>query len=114
MMELTAETTFKCSTEELTRAIRQLNVIYPQYCPDEHIVCKYLRGDPLTPGSVLYFQEYIAGKKQTIKYRVFSAEQVGNTASVVCQAQTERIRRDADVIHGLRECPVTSPWKPPD
>lgn len=89
-MELNAEAEFSCSIQQLTDVFQNLEVVYPLYCPTEHIVCRYLKGTPLTPGSVLFFQEYIAGKKQTMKYRVQAINRQEKTTEAIFEAMFPR------------------------
>jgi hypothetical protein len=67
-MELLAETVVGCSPEELTDALGQLNVIYPLYCPEEHI----------------------AGKRHTMKYKVSFVVRSESGAVVVYRAMFPR------------------------
>lgn len=87
MIQLKAKEKINCSTEELFDKLANLDKIYTKYCPDEHIICKYIKGDPLTIGSVLYFEEYIGNKLNKMKYKV---KNVIDNRIVVFQAMFPR------------------------
>lgn len=70
MIQIERRIEIKCSKDNFEKILHNFNIIYPQYSPDEHIRCEYLRGNLLTENSILYFEEYISGKKQKMKYRV--------------------------------------------
>jgi len=56
--------------DKIEKALLNFNEVYPKYSPNEHIKCEYIRGNLLTENSILYFEEFIADKKQQIKYKV--------------------------------------------
>jgi hypothetical protein len=70
MLKLIAEEKFNCSLEKIISFLTKLDNIYTKYCPEEHLKCTYLKGTPTEDGSIIYFKEYIAGKKYKMRYKV--------------------------------------------
>lgn len=103
MIIISAETTLRCTRQKLEKALLQLDQIYHKYCPEEHIVCKYIKGNPITPGSVLYFQEYIAGRKHTMRYLVSSTTENDSTATATLQAMFPRSIFGVKVVFEFKE-----------
>lgn len=100
MLEIYGETKINCSLEKLLNSMKDLNNIYTLYCPDEHIKCKYIRGNPLEEGSILYFEEYIAGKKHKLKYKV---HRVIDNKNVIFKALFPRSIFNIKVIFKVKE-----------
>ena len=100
MLEIYGETKINCSLEKLLNSMKDLNNIYTLYCPDEHIKCKYIRGNPLEEGSIIYFEEYIAGKKHKMKYKVYK---VINNKNVIFIAMFPKSIFNIKVIFEIKE-----------
>jgi hypothetical protein len=90
MITLSASTRVPCTKDELKSCLLRLDEIYPRYSPEEHIGCRYLRGDPLTVGSVLAFEERIAGKFYRLRYRVARVEEDAESIRAVLKAEFPR------------------------
>ena len=100
MLEIYGETKMNCSLEKLLDNIQNLNKIYTLYCPDEHIKCKYIKGNPLEESSILYFEEYIAGKKHKMKYEV---HRVINNRNIIFKAMFPKSIFNIKVIFEIKE-----------
>ncbi|MBD3307710.1 hypothetical protein GF339_14835 [candidate division KSB3 bacterium] len=101
MIQLVAAEHFDCSLDTVKRALQRLDHIYPLYCPEEHLTCTYLKGHPLLEGSILAFEEYIAGKKHHLTYRVDSIVETSESTTLVLRAMFPRSLFNIHVIFQL-------------
>ena len=99
MLELYAETTFNRTLGHVMGHLTNLDEIYTLYCPEEHIVCKYLKGEALEKGSILYFEEYIGGKKHKMKYVVVKS----NDEKVILKARFPKSMFNIKVVFTVCE-----------
>ncbi len=90
MIVISASARMKSSKQELKTCLGRLNEIYPRYSPEEHLRCDYVRGDPLHEGSILYFEERLAGKIHHMRYRVASVIEDDRSLTAVFRAMFPR------------------------
>jgi hypothetical protein len=90
MIEIGASTHVRRTKAEMKACLRRLDEIYPQYSPGEHVRCEYIRGDPMTSGSVLAFEERIAGRIHRMRYRVARMEETADSIRAVIKAMFPR------------------------
>jgi hypothetical protein len=86
MIQLESKIEICTSNDILDKALLNFNQIYPKYSPNEHIRCEYIRGNLLTENSILYFEEYISGKKQEMKYKVVKIIEENNVLIIQLKA----------------------------
>ena len=58
------------SPEQIFEWFAHLDKNFCSWHPKEHVECRYLKGSPLEPDSVLYFEVYLLGKLQKAKYHI--------------------------------------------
>jgi hypothetical protein len=102
---IAASTRMKCSMAELKSCLVRLDEIYPRYSPEEHLRCDYVRGDPLHEGSVLYFEERVAGKVTRLRYRVASVEEGADSMRAVLRAMFPRSLLNIRAVFSIRQDP---------
>lgn len=103
MIKLIAEEKFNCSLEKVVSSLMELDKIYSLYCPEEHIKCKFIKGNPLDEGSVLYFEELIAGKKQIMKYKVYKITDRTREKNVILEAMFPRSLLNIRAVLNVKE-----------
>jgi hypothetical protein len=103
MIVIAASVRMKCSRQELISCLGRLDEIYPRYSPKEHLRCVYERGDPLQEGSVLYFEERVAGKVTRLRYRVALVEEDADSMRVILQAMFPRSLLNIRAIFSVRQ-----------
>ncbi|MDH5649751.1 MAG: hypothetical protein OEY67_08860 [Gammaproteobacteria bacterium] len=69
MVILEEKTLINTSQEELFRWFEQLPKHYRSWHPD-HVECRYLKGNMICRGAVLYVEEYLHGELHRLKLRV--------------------------------------------
>ena len=52
----------KASPEKIFEVFTHLDKNFRSWHPKEHVECRYLKGNPLEEGSILYFEVYLLGK----------------------------------------------------
>ena len=60
----------KTSPEKIFEWFAHLDKNFNSWHPKEHVECRYLKGNPLEEGSILYFEVYLLGKLQKAKYHI--------------------------------------------
>lgn len=103
MIKLIAEEKLNCSFEKVVSSLMELDKIYSLYCPEEHIKCKFIKGNPLKEGSVLYFEERIAGEKHIMKYKVHKVIHRTKEKSVVLKAMFPMVLLNIRVVFNVKE-----------
>jgi len=103
MIKLIAEEKFNCSLEKVVSSLMELDKIYSLYCPEEHIKCKFIKGNPLAEGSILYFEELIAGKKQIMKYKVYKITDRTREKIVIFEAMFPRSLLNIRAVLNVKE-----------
>jgi hypothetical protein len=58
------------SPEKIFEWFAHLDKNFQSWHPKEHAECRYLKGNPLEEGSILYFEVYLLGKLQKAKYYI--------------------------------------------
>jgi hypothetical protein len=105
MIVIPASARMRISMQELKICLGRLDEIYPRYSPEEHLRCVYERGDPLHAGSVLYFEEVMAGKIHRMRYRVASVEEDANSLRAVLRAMFPRSLLNIRAVLSILEDP---------
>jgi hypothetical protein len=62
------------SPEKIFEWFSNLDKNFKSWHPKEHVECRYLKGNPLKEGSILYFEVYLLGKLQKAKYHITRVE----------------------------------------
>ena len=62
------------SPEKIFEWFAHLDKNFQSWHPEDHVECRYLKGNPLEVGSILYFEVYLLGKLQKAKYHITKVE----------------------------------------
>jgi hypothetical protein len=73
VLVLEEKTDIRAQPNEIYDWFRDLTVNYRNWHPD-HESCRYVRGEPLQAGSVLYIEEYLHGKLHKLRLELISTE----------------------------------------
>ena len=74
MITLRNTTEIKTPPEKIFEWFAHLDKNFKSWHPKEHVECRYLKGNPLEEGSILYFEVYLLGKVEKAKYYITKVE----------------------------------------
>jgi hypothetical protein len=65
---LTNSTDIKTTPEKIWAFLIDLERNYQKWHPEDHILLRWIKGEPFQKGSVVYAEEFIHGKKHKLKF----------------------------------------------
>ncbi len=62
------------SPEKIFEWFAHLDKNFQSWHPEDHVECRYLKGSPVEPDSIIYFEVHLLGKPQKAKYYITKVE----------------------------------------